>query len=188
MTVRHKLSWIDEVIEEWKAEFKSSSQPAELPRLIFMSHSFGAHLAQHLLLRRPDILQQTQHIIHLMPFIRYDPPRLQKMMLSTMAHSYEYSIPMLYNFVRVLASMLPRKLIDVYLNKVVGLGCDKGRRIALDVCTHPHMVKNHLVLGFEEIRLLPELPNVSCLKGMLVSFLHFNSHCLLPIVRMWHSG
>jgi hypothetical protein len=161
MAVRHKLSWVDEVMDEWKAEFKSSSQVAELPRLIFITHSFGAHLAQHMLLGRPDILQQTQHIIHLMPFIRFDPPPLQKMMLSTLAHSYEYTIPIICNCVRALTATLPPKLMDLYLNRVVGLDCDKGRKIALDVCTHPDMVKNHLVLGFEEIRELPELPNVS---------------------------
>lgn len=162
VTVKHKLSWIDEVIEEWKAEFKSSSQATEeLPRLIFVSHSFGAYLVQHLLLSRPVLLQQTQQIIHLMPFIRFDPPPLQKLMLSKLAHSYEYTIPMLSNSVWALSSTLPRKLIDIYLKNVIGLDCDKGRKITLDVCTHPRMVRNHLILGFEEIRELPELPNVS---------------------------
>mmetsp|Transcript_10060 Transcript_10060/g.14943 ORF Transcript_10060/g.14943 Transcript_10060/m.14943 type:complete len:372 (-) Transcript_10060:1232-2347(-) len=158
--IKHKLSWVDDVIEEWKVEFRTSSQPtAELPRLIFLSHSFGAYLVQHMLLRRPALLQQTQQIIHLMPFIRFDPPPLQKTVLSKLAHSYEYTIPMLSNSVWALTSTLPRKLIDIYLNKVVGLECDKGRKITLDVCTHPNMIRNHLILGFEEIRELPELTN-----------------------------
>jgi len=162
LAVTHKLSWVDDVMEEWKVEFRTSSQPtAELPRLIFVSHSFGAYLAQQVLLRRPALLQQTQQIIHLMPFIRFDPPPLQKTMLSKLAHSYEYTIPMLSNSVWALSSTLPRKLIDIYLNKVVGLDCDKGRKITLDVCTHPNMIRNHLILGFEEIRELPELTNVS---------------------------
>ena len=157
--IKHKLSWIDGVIEEWKAEFKSSSQPTEeLPRLIFISHSFGAYLVQHMLLRRPALLQQTQQIIHLMPFIRFDPPPFQKRMLSKLARSYEYTIPLISNSIWAL-SMLPRKFIDKYLNKVVGLDCEKGREITLDVCTHPRMIRNHLILGFEEIRELPELPN-----------------------------
>ncbi|KAL7498102.1 hypothetical protein ACHAWT_009864 [Skeletonema menzelii] len=163
--LKHKMSWVDEVIEEWKAEFKSSAQPTEdLPRLIFLSHSFGAYLAQHLLLSRPALLQQTQQIIYLMPFIRFDPPPLQKLMLTKLAHSYEYTIPMLGNSVWALSSTLPRKLIDIYLSKVVGLDCDKGRKITLDVCTHPRMVRNHLILGFEEIRELPELPNDVALR------------------------
>ncbi len=159
--IKHKLSWVDEVIEEWKAEFKSSSSQSteELPRLIFISHSFGAYLVQHMLLRRPALLQQTQQIIHLMPFIRFDPPPLQKRVLSKLAHSYEYTIPLLSNSVWALSSTVPRKLIDIFLNKVVGLECDKGRDITLDVCTHPRMIRNHLHLGFQEIREVPELPN-----------------------------
>jgi hypothetical protein len=185
MAVRHKLSWVDGVIDEWKAEFKSSSQSSELPRFIFISHSFGAYIVQHLLLRRPNILQQTQHIIHLMPFIRFDPPPLQKMVLSTLARSYEYTIPLLCNFVRALTSTLSPKLIDTYLNKVVGLDCDKGRKIAVDVCTHPHMVKNHLVLGFEEIRELPELPNVSYFLTERKCFIvHFNPPTLNAVVYL----
>lgn len=157
--IKHKMSWVDEVIEEWKAEFKTSFQSTEeQPRLIFISHSFGAYLVQHVLLRRPALLEQTQQILHLMPFIRFDPPPLQKWMLSKLAHSYEYTIPLLINGVLAL-SMLPRKLIDVYLSKVVGIDCDEGRKITLDVCTHPRMIRNHLILGFEEIRELPELPN-----------------------------
>lgn len=136
-------------------------QPEELPRFVFLSHSFGAYIVQHLLIRRPDILQQTQQIIHLMPFVRFDPPPLQKVVLSSAAHRYKVTIPMLCAFVRLLTATMPRNLIDIYLSKVVGLDCDKGRKVALDVCTHSRMVKNHLVLGFEEIRALPELPNVS---------------------------
>ena len=182
LKVKHKLSWIDEVIEEWKAEFKSSSQATgELPRLIFVSHSFGAYLVQHLLLSRPALLQQTQQIIHLMPFIRFDPPPLQKLMLSKLAHSYEYTIPMLSNSVWALSSALPRKLIDLCLKNVIGLDCDKGRKITLDVCTHPRMVRNHLILGFEEIRELPELPNVSYFPKEYVVFTTFRYISLSPV-------
>lgn len=151
----HKLTWIDGVMKEFASD--------ELPRLIFMSHSFGAYLVQHVLLRRPDLLIQTHQIIHLMPFFRFDPPKLEKLMLSSMAHSYEYTIPITTLCVRILAT-LPRCWIDSYLNKIMGIDCEYGRRIALDVFTHPRMVKNHLVLGFEEIRFLPELPNDVALR------------------------
>ena len=178
ISVAHKISWVDQIIREireWKKEFTSSplQQPEEVPRLIFVSHSFGAYLVQHLLLRRPDILKRTQQIIHLMPFIRFDPHPLQKIVLSTLAHSYRHTIPALINCVRGLTFMFPKKFIDIFLNKVVGLDCDEGRKITLEVCTHPRMVRNHLVLGFEEIREIPELPNVSsCMsKTCIISFI-----------------
>lgn len=56
------------------------------------------------------------------------------------------------NTVRVLSSTLPRNWIDSFLEKVVGLNCAKGRAKALDVFMHPNMVKNHLVLGAQELR------------------------------------
>ena len=154
--VTHKLTWIDGVMKEFASD--------ELPRLIFMSHSFGAHLTQHVLLRRPDLLAQTQQIIHLMPFFRFDPPKLQKLMLSSVAHFYEYTIPAFTCCVRILTATFPRSWIDLYLNKIMGLDCVNGRRIALDVFTNHRMVENHLVLGFEEIRSLPELPNDVALR------------------------
>ena len=56
------------------------------------------------------------------------------------------------------------KLLPECEHKIMGLDCVNGRRIALDVFTHPRMVQNHLVLGFEEIRSLPELPNDVALR------------------------
>lgn len=86
-----------------------------------------------------------------MPFFRFDPPPLKKMMLSTAANSYDYTIPMMMMIVRAV-SRFPTKWIDFCLDKVAGMDCAKGRNIALDVLLQPNMMRNHLVLGLQEIR------------------------------------
>ena len=88
-----------------------------------------------------------------------DPPLLTKLFLSRTAQAYRYTIPTITSIVKVLSVILPRKLIDIYLNKVMRLNCENGRRIALDVFMNDKMVRNHLVLGFEEIRHLCEHSN-----------------------------
>lgn len=123
-----------------------------MPRLIFISHSIGAHLVQCLLLERPDILARTWHIIHLMPFFRFDPPFLKKAMLSTVARHYTLTIPIMTNVVRCVSLTFPRRLIELCMEKIGGVDCDKGRKIAMDVFCNPKMVRNHLVLGTQEVR------------------------------------
>ena len=142
--INHKIQWIDGILNDWREQNNSASTA---PNLIFISHSIGAHFVQHLLLRRPDILAKTQHVLHLMSFFRFDPPPLQKLILSSGAHSYKYTIPTLTTLVKAMSSTLPRKWIDIYLDKMMGLNCDKGRNIALDIFMHPNMARNHLVLG-----------------------------------------
>ena len=86
-----------------------------------------------------------------MPFIRFDPPPMKKRLLSSAAHAYEYTIPMMAILSRVMLLALPRKWIDSYL-KQAGMDCTRGREIAMDVFLNPKMVKNHLELGLQEIR------------------------------------
>ena len=144
--VKHKIEWIDQVL----APFQSQSTPTL--NLVFISHSIGAHLVQCILLRRPDILAKTHHVIHLMPFIRFDPPLLNKIFLSSAAQSYKSTIPAMTTLVRFLSATLDlagprgRNWIDTYLDKVLGLNCAKGRKIAMDTFLNPNMMRNHLVL------------------------------------------
>jgi pimeloyl-ACP methyl ester carboxylesterase len=152
--VKHKLEWIDKMIEEWRRIYDC------VPNFIFITHSIGAHFTQSLLLRRPDILAKTLHIIHLTPFIRFDPPPMKKRVLSSVAKSHKYIIPIMTNLVRALSSSgLPRSWIDLYLKHVAGLDCTNGREIAIDVFMNPNMVKNHLLLGCQELNELTEYPN-----------------------------
>mmetsp|Transcript_20439 Transcript_20439/g.41935 ORF Transcript_20439/g.41935 Transcript_20439/m.41935 type:complete len:414 (-) Transcript_20439:369-1610(-) len=164
--IQHKIAWIDALIDGWRKQFLSNSKSnpsKETPNFIFISHSIGAHFVQCLLLRRPDILAHTAHIIHLMPFFRFDPPPLKSFMLSHAASWYEYVVPMMTTLVNA-ASVFPRRWIDFYLERHVGLNCPKGRKIALDIFLNPKMMRNHLVLGLQEIRELPEMPNDVALR------------------------
>lgn len=149
--VKHKIEWIDKVVMKSHAHSQNPITPHE-PNLIFISHSIGAHLVQCLLLERPDILSKTQHIIHLMPFFRFDPPKMKKKVLSTVAHNHEFIIPIMTRAVRLASSALSRKFIDLCMEKIAGVKCEKGRNIAVDIFLNPKMVRNHLVLGTEEIR------------------------------------
>ena len=156
----HRTEWIDNILKDWKIKHPTSP----LPKLVFINHSIGAHFIQTMLIQRPDILKRTQQCILITPFIRFDPPLLTKLFLSRTAQAYRYTIPTITSIVKVLSAILPRKLIDIYLNKVMRLNCDNGRRIALDVFMNDKMVRNHLVLGFEEIRELCEHPNGVALR------------------------
>lgn len=153
--IEHKIAWIDTILNDWKREHNTT------PNLIFISHSIGAHFVQSLLIRRLDLLANTQHIIHLTPFLRFDPPTLKKLILSSTANSYKQTIPIMTTLVRALSYTLPKRWIDIYLDKVACLHCTKGRKIALDIFMNEKMVRNHLVLGFQELRELCEYPNVS---------------------------
>ena len=146
--IRHKEKWFDGILQDWKINHPASP----MPQLVFISHSIGAHFVQSLLLMRSDIAIMTQQIIHLTPFFRYDPPFLPRLILSSGAHGYKLSVPMFTSFVKAISSTFPRSWIDLYIKKVVGIQCDKGRKIALDIFMDSAMVRNHLVLGMQEIR------------------------------------
>jgi hypothetical protein len=141
----HKIAWVDRIL----IDINEQSTPTNL---IFISHSIGAHLVQCLLLERPDILARTQHIIHLMPFFRFDPPFMKKAMLSTVAKHHNMAIPVVTTTVRFASYTLPRKFVDICMKHIAGVECDKGRQIALDIFGSPKMVRNHLVLGTQEVR------------------------------------
>ena len=88
--VLHKIAFIDAVLSDWKDlrekyEQKnpgSSTAPMSSPRFIFLAHSIGAHMVQRLCILRPDILQQTDLLVHLMPYIRMKAPRFQQKFLN----------------------------------------------------------------------------------------------------------
>uniref|UniRef100_A0A7S2UIV0 AB hydrolase-1 domain-containing protein n=1 Tax=Attheya septentrionalis TaxID=420275 RepID=A0A7S2UIV0_9STRA len=133
------------------------------PRFIFISHSIGSHLVQRGLILRPDILKQTELILHLMPFVRFDPPTLPKAWLSTVASSPDAAIFGLQMVSRMTKS-LPRTWIDVYMERMAGVEDAKGRQLAIDIAQQPTFAKNFLMLGTEEIRDIPEVHDEAALR------------------------
>lgn len=152
ISVKHKIEWIDRILIDSNKKQLEVQPASSSPNLIFISHSFGAHLVQSLLVERPDLLKNTRHIIHLMPFFRFDPPIMKKAMLATVAQYHKIAIPVVTTSVRFVSSTIPRKFIDLCMKKIAGVDCDKGRQIAMDIFMDPKMMRNHLVLGTQEVR------------------------------------
>jgi hypothetical protein len=151
--VKHKIDWIDRILNDFRNDhIDVQSKEASLPKLVFISHSIGAHLVQCLLLERHDILQRAKLIMHLMPFFRFDPPFIKKAILSTLAHNQRITIPTMTGIVRFASSRVSRKLLDKCMEKIAGVECSTGRKIAMDIFMNHTMVSNHLVLGTQEVR------------------------------------
>mmetsp|Transcript_24787 Transcript_24787/g.72613 ORF Transcript_24787/g.72613 Transcript_24787/m.72613 type:complete len:368 (-) Transcript_24787:224-1327(-) len=167
--VDHKIAWVDTVNREFNDlvlegssgsirethSNENASPRCVLPKFIFMTHSIGAHLIQRVCVLRSDILEQTNLLVHLMPFIRFDPPQPQKSVLSTVARSPRAAIAYLRSASR-LASSLPEEWIDFYLKQFARVDDDEGRELAVKLVRQPVFARSFLELGLEEIREVPE--------------------------------
>ena len=148
--IKHKIAFVDSVLEE---ERNRDSTPPRPMKLVFITHSIGAKFVTACLLSRPDLYSMTTRIIHCLPFIRFDPPPAKKFLLSTVARFYKVSIETATTLVGMLLSIAKPEWIDnILLDKIAGIESAEARKVALDVFTNPDMVRNHLVLGLEEIR------------------------------------
>ena len=196
--IRHKSEWVKGVLRESLPSSEihtmetvaSSKNEGRQPMITFITHSIGAHIVQRLLCSESDILQQTSCVVHLMPFVRYDPyPRWKKWFLSALAGRSSgswseirtSSTPPIRQeiFIRTLQSLVfamqrikekrPRTFNRLIDKLVVSERSDDvfARQLTADVMTDPILIRNHLTLGFEELRDLPGKPDVS--------FEHFRS-------------
>ena len=139
--VHHKITWLTELVQ----------LETNKKRLIFLTHSIGAHLVHRMCLVCPTICQMTQQIVHLMPFIRFDPPFFMKQYLTTVSQSPSLAIAFLRTMTKI-ASIIPRSMLDQFLSKSV----PEGRDLAMDLLVQPEMATNFLQLGLQEIRDLPQ--------------------------------
>ena len=136
---------------------KSTESSHHRTRYIWLGHSIGCHMIQRLLVLRPDILKQTDLVIHLMPFNRMDAPRRWQWFCDTLSSRPGPVIRHAQSFMRLLA-MLPVHVLDTLLKG--DIQCDNGRKIAVDLLQQPHFGRNFLELGSEEVRDVPEVPDV----------------------------
>jgi pimeloyl-ACP methyl ester carboxylesterase len=143
--IEHKLAWMDSILQE------------DSNNLIFLSHSIGAHMIQRMLVLRPDLLSQTVAIIHWMPFIRMDAPWQQQVQLDTVAHRPDMAISV---GKRVLSCMSKSMAQMAFSKSIPDV---EGRELAVNLISHATFVRNFLELGTEEIRDLPQLPDVRVL-------------------------
>jgi pimeloyl-ACP methyl ester carboxylesterase len=176
--VEHKIEWTDLVVTEmikWKRKLELSNNDTmglhshsqshlKLPKFIFLTHSTGAHFVQRMLLLRRDFLFQTQLVVHLTPFHRYDPSSLRhKLILGTMAKTQKQCIA-LFKFVSYITSLLPTKMVDSYIQHVVDIPQEKDRDYIRKLYSQPLYARNFLSLGLEEARDMPEVHDVAALR------------------------
>ena len=176
--VEHKVQWVDMITREFvsrrsrssskRSNIHSHSHSRRIPKYIFISHSIGSHLVQRMCVLREDILLQTQALIHLMPFIRFDPsPKWKGKLLSAFGNMPNLSIPMLKSASRV-AAKVPERVLDAYLEHVAGGGLDEDRKLAKGLLTNHEYTENFLRLGLEEIRDVPQTTEVSSFNAIQV--------------------
>ena len=177
--VEHKLEWIDLIHSEMISlrqeqmdqnsmgsnnDSQSNSHLNSSVKFVFLTHSFGAHLVQRILLLRRDILLQTKNIIHVTPFFRFDPDSwFQKQLLATLGNAPKFTIQTLKSLMYII-SFLPPKLVDLYMEKVASMPLAKDRKLAIDLYSQPQYIRNFFNLGCEEIREIPEVFDLSALQ------------------------
>lgn len=149
--VEHKLEWVD----QWTKSVRPKSN------LILIGHSIGCHILQRMCILRKDILSRTIDTIYLMPFIIFDPPLYsQKVFLNTGARTEILAKLILDTSTRI-AKRIPQTFLDSLLEKLAGVHDKEGRILALNLITSPAMARNFLSLGMEELRDVPQIPDVS---------------------------
>lgn len=135
--IQHKSCYLDQILAE-------HSSP---PRLIFLSHSIGAHMVERLCVLRPDdILRHTVGILHLMPFHRMKPPPFEARILEWGAANSRLLIRAGKGLMRGLQALpdpswVPRVVED-----------PDGQAIAASLLRQPTYAANHFELGTEEPR------------------------------------
>lgn len=162
--VEHKIKWLDflSVQERFRS---GTNKHTKIPfaRFVFLTHSIGSHLVNRLCLLRPDILQQTKLILHLMPFIRFDPPTLQKWYLSTVARSSDAAVQLLRTMSKF-ASLIPTNILDFCMKNFSNIPDEEDRKLAMGLVTQPSMATNFLTLGCEELRDIPETEDMAAMR------------------------
>lgn len=157
--IDHKIAWLDMILKEFP---RNSSEEEDTPRIVFITHSIGAHMVQRLCILRPDILQRTCLIIHLMPFMRMNAPQPQQWFLSRVAQSPSAVLAVGRGLSRIFGSVLPATWQSLMLRDSVP--DEKDRQLAQSLISQPAFVRNFFELGCEEIRHVPEQPDAWALQ------------------------
>lgn len=144
--VEHKIEWVEKVL----ASYSKSA------RIIFVSHSIGSHMVQRICMLRKDLLQRSDMVFHLMPFIRFEPSVMsQRVPLTFMAHLPKWMTVGGIQIASQFAANTPKSVLDSWFNTLGGVKCPDGRMLALELVRQPEMARNFLTLGVEELRSLP---------------------------------
>jgi hypothetical protein len=193
--VKHKMHWCNQVMKDFTTRTDDGiNSPIAIPlskrlppKIVWISHSIGSYLVERLLVLCKKTLLQTQAVIHLMPFRRFDPiPKWKKMYLSAIAHTPNVT-PAVLQACSTIAKMLPNNVVDLYLEKVAGVSLLEDRELARGLLCNPYYAKNFITLGMEEIRHVPEKNDVSTTLQFVVAlyftvyiYIHYSSIMTMP--------
>lgn len=153
--VWHKATYIDRVLQD--LEPKTGSGSSLSVRLIFISHSIGAHLTTRLLILRPDLLKRTRLLLNLMPFVRMDAPFPFQFLFDLGASRPALTIAVTSNLMRVIRAM-PESIVQWIMKPK--LRDVASREIGVRLLRQPDYAANFFALGSEEIRDVPEVFDV----------------------------
>lgn len=167
--VLHKCAYVDLLLEECKKmrHDRDGQQCDEIrrrtamaasdvfPKLIFVSHSIGAHFTQRLCMLRPDLLKRTRLLIHLMPFIRMKAPGIIKQRILDFAGKHPNSLITIHEIIMKFLKTLPRAWVKGGMRQMI-MPNDQACEVAVDLVRQPAFARNYLSLGTEEIRDVPE--------------------------------
>ena len=155
--IKHKEAYMDMLAADLKERAERHNTKLNNPRYIFMAHSIGCFMIQRLLIFRPDILKQTDLVIMMMPFNRMKSDWWSEFLLNAFSSNPDTVIGHAQSLMRVLVTF-PVHVLDTLLKG--DIKCENGRKITVDILQQPHFGRNFFELGMEEVRDLPEVPDV----------------------------
>jgi pimeloyl-ACP methyl ester carboxylesterase len=146
--VQHKIAFYDHVMNQYRSTTQQQNQQ-QLPHVIWLSHSIGAHLVERVLVLRKDCFKQTKGVLYLMPFVRMKADRKQdQRLLDAAAARPSLVISIAEGLLNYTISKLPMK----WLESLPIMEEPKDQQLALALLRQPWFARNFFQLGTEEIR------------------------------------
>jgi Lipid-droplet associated hydrolase len=158
--LEHKMIWM----EQYVLKNEDKNQPTTLrPQFIFLSHSIGSYFVERMLVIQSDWRYRTIANLYWMPFIRMAADSWwEQFKLDSVAQQLPQSMVMY-----VAKQMLHMFHTSKYCNHLrhtwfqLTIPDLYARDIAIRLTNQTTFARNFLELGLEEIRDLPQIPDVS---------------------------
>jgi len=154
--VLHKIAFVDYVLQK---------EGGEGDGLVFAGHSIGCHMINKLLLMRSDFLSRTEHVFHMLPFIR-----IKKILLHRLVANFpSLAQQILGAGARLISTtgFIGRFVANVVMEHALSIKDPVGRKVAYDSFTNVPFTQNFIRLGSDEMNLVPEKFNLDDLKQVL---------------------
>jgi len=160
--IQHKCEFLDYVLTEFRGPNNHEKMPGkpvqDKPRFLFLSHSIGSHMVERVCVLRPDILQRTHGVLHLMPFTRMDPASRWDKAKLDFAAAHPAALIGIGKCGMQCLRWLPMSMLDHIAKGAMDDA--KDRDLAIRLLRQPTYARNFFELGTEEIRDVPEIVDV----------------------------